>query len=307
MTDMLLELGQNKLARNIMARAKLPIPLPQRLERAAGGSVERPLEGKSVLVAGAGRARRVLARTLARAGAEPLLQRRGAAPGVRRPGRGLRAPGADRRSTSRRRASACTRSCSTRPRSTTPADLKLLWRTFQPWLPALAPSGRALVARRGRRRARARPRRRRRARRSTASCAAWPRRSAARARPRNLIYVEEGAEERAGAPCCASCSRRASAFVSAQPLRVTRRWRAGTAKIRWTQPLAGKVALVTGAARGIGEATARVLAAEGAHVVCLDRPEDDAALSLVARDVGGSLLLADVTRRRRARAHRRVR
>ncbi|MCU0694040.1 MAG: SDR family NAD(P)-dependent oxidoreductase, partial [Polyangiaceae bacterium] len=31
--------------------------------------------------------------------------------------------------------------------------------------------------------------------------------------------------------------------------------------------------MVTGAARGIGAATAVLLANEGAHVVCLDRPE----------------------------------
>ena len=43
------------------------------------------------------------------------------------------------------------------------------------------------------------------------------------------------------------------------------------------RPLEKKIALVTGAARGIGEATARALAHEGAHVVCLDRPADDAA------------------------------
>jgi 3-oxoacyl-[acyl-carrier protein] reductase len=61
-----------------------------------------------------------------------------------------------------------------------------------------------------------------------------------------------------------------------------------------TQALSGKVALVTGAARGIGEAIARVLAFEGAHVVCLDRPEDDAALSVVAREVGGSSFACDV-------------
>jgi 3-oxoacyl-[acyl-carrier protein] reductase len=55
------------------------------------------------------------------------------------------------------------------------------------------------------------------------------------------------------------------------------------------------VALVTGAARGIGAATAKCLADEGAHVVCLDRPDDDAPLSETARAVGGSVLLADVT------------
>lgn len=43
--------------------------------------------------------------------------------------------------------------------------------------------------------------------------------------------------------------------------------------------LNGKVALVTGAARGIGEAIARALLAEGAMVVLTDR-EDGAGLAL---------------------------
>src|SRR5688572_11718945 len=74
MTDMLVSLGQNKVARNILSRAKLPIPLPQKLERVEGGSVERPLEGKSVLVAGRGALGDELARTLTRAGAGPLVR-----------------------------------------------------------------------------------------------------------------------------------------------------------------------------------------------------------------------------------------
>jgi 3-oxoacyl-[acyl-carrier protein] reductase len=56
-----------------------------------------------------------------------------------------------------------------------------------------------------------------------------------------------------------------------------------------------RVAVVTGAARGIGEAIARVLARDGAHVVCLDVPAAGQALSTVANEVSGSALQLDLT------------
>ncbi|MFK7977228.1 MAG: SDR family NAD(P)-dependent oxidoreductase, partial [Halioglobus sp.] len=38
------------------------------------------------------------------------------------------------------------------------------------------------------------------------------------------------------------------------------------------KPLSGKVAIVTGAARGIGESISRVLAREGAQIIGVDIP-----------------------------------
>ncbi len=63
------------------------------------------------------------------------------------------------------------------------------------------------------------------------------------------------------------------------------------------KPLAGRIAVVTGAASGIGLATARALAAEGANVVIADL--DEAKVGEVAAELGGpdraAGVVADVT------------
>lgn len=56
-----------------------------------------------------------------------------------------------------------------------------------------------------------------------------------------------------------------------------------------------RTALVTGAARGIGEAVAETLARDGAHVVCLDVPQAGDALDEVAARLGGTALALDIT------------
>ena len=107
----------------------------------------------------------------------------------------------------------------------------------------------------------------------------------------NLIYVDAGAEANLESALRFSISPR-SAYVSGQVIRVSK---AETVDIDWAKPLAGKTAVVTGASRGIGEAIAHVLARDGAHVICLDVPQQQADLDRVAAEIGGSTLAIDIT------------
>ncbi len=61
------------------------------------------------------------------------------------------------------------------------------------------------------------------------------------------------------------------------------------------RPLAGRTALVTGAARGIGEAVAETLARDGARVVVLDVPQAEQDARRVADRLGGTALALDIT------------
>ncbi|MBJ2121533.1 3-oxoacyl-ACP reductase [Arthrobacter sp. MSA 4-2] len=60
-------------------------------------------------------------------------------------------------------------------------------------------------------------------------------------------------------------------------------------------PLAGRTAVVTGAARGIGAKIAEVLHRDGAKVVVVDVPAAGEQLAAVANRVGGTALQVDIT------------
>lgn len=107
----------------------------------------------------------------------------------------------------------------------------------------------------------------------------------------DLILVDADAAQNLESSLRFALSPR-SAYVSGQVIRVSK---ATVVDVDWAKPLAGKTALVTGASRGIGEAIAHVLARDGAHVICLDVPPQQADLDRVAAEIGGSTLAIDIT------------
>ena len=112
-----------------------------------------------------------------------------------------------------------------------------------------------------------------------------------------LVYVARGAEGALSSTLGFLLSPKA-AYVSGQVIRVgtTGLVNAGDVVDRF-RPLAGAVALVTGAARGIGESIARVLHRDGADIVGLDVPQAAGDLHRLMTELSGQPIMLDITAR----------
>lgn len=112
-----------------------------------------------------------------------------------------------------------------------------------------------------------------------------------------LVYVAEGAEAAVASTLAFLLSPK-SAYVSGQVVRIGATGAKKAIEVMdWQRPLGGKIALVTGASRGIGEQIARVLHRDGATVVGVDVPQAASELQALMKELNGDYVTLDITGR----------
>lgn len=290
--DFLVDLGDNPTARRVIKQLGLPLPMPQKLRRTPDMPwAARPLDGKDVVVRSDSPLTSHIAHALAEAGATSVVE---GAPADDSPWAAA--------------AAAWARPIQTIALGDEPSkpvhglvldatqvanvdDLRGLWSFFQPRVRSIATHGRIVVI--GRDPDQARNIDLRAARRALEGFVrSLSKEVGAKGATANLLVVKEKGDDAIAGPLRFLLSHR-SAFVTGQPILV----KGGQApdRIAWQRPLDGKAVLLTGAARGIGAATAATLAREGATVLCLDLPQDGEKLASVADRIGGVPIPADVT------------
>ncbi|MFA9219067.1 MAG: 3-oxoacyl-ACP reductase [Sphingomonadaceae bacterium] len=265
MSDLLMKLNRNPATSRIVKALGLPNPVP--LARSLQAYVAAPLAAKTALLARCadGYAGDAIAAALTAAGASCVdtLPAEGQ----------LDIVAVD--------ATACASA----------ADLRLLYDTFHPLMRRIARNGRVVIV-------------------AAQPAAASDPVAAASARgiegftrslgkelgkrgvTANLLYLEAGAAERLDGPLRFFCGVQTT-YVSGQAVQVSGAVRR-PASVPLAPALAGKVALVTGSARGIGMATAERLAQEGAQVICLDVQAAADELHRTTGRIGAIPLILDI-------------
>ena len=109
-----------------------------------------------------------------------------------------------------------------------------------------------------------------------------------------LIYLHSGAENQLESTLRFLLSSRSS-YVSGQVITISNARATQADAFDWSQPLAGKKVLVTGASQGIGASIVEVMARDGAKLICLDIPQAAAALDEIANRFNGRSLALDLT------------